>query len=100
MTVACSRRGSDTRKNFYEKTKWRGLLGKKKGVERLIILKFVFKNVVIVDGISMSLDRCHVTAMEARVTSEVRVFFLLLFSEGRLFCMQFLLHAVYSSCLK
>lgn len=46
----------------------------KRGVERLIILKFVFKNVVIVDCISMSQGHCYVTTMEPRLTSEARVF--------------------------
>lgn len=37
-------------------------------------IKFVFKNVVIVDCISISHGRSHMTAVKSRVISETRVF--------------------------
>ena len=46
----------------------------KRGVERLIMLKFVFKNVVIVGCISMSQGRSYMTAMKAGFISEARFF--------------------------
>jgi hypothetical protein len=44
----------------------------KRGVERLIMLKFVFKSGVIVGCISMSQGRSHMTAMKDRVIFETR----------------------------
>ena len=77
MTVACSRRGSDTRENcnIFMRKQIGAVCLRKRGVERLMKLKFVFKNVIIVDCITMSLGLCHVITMEARVTSEARVRF-------------------------
>lgn len=64
----------------------------KRDVEAVILLNFVFKNVVIVDCVAMSQAGSHVTAMNVRVTSEAPEF-LITFSR------ETLLHAVFVTCL-